>query len=119
MTHHSIIQFRRAEIEARIEQLIELLDLLDGDSDLEDGGDDEPWLGGAARRCGREITDDLEMDTADFEPWLGWTVGIDQSDCERVASCLYEPDREEDADVEYNGDEFDHSVGIPTCDNGL
>jgi len=43
MTAHRIIcQFRRSELEARIEEMIALLDLLDGDCDLEDGVDAEP-----------------------------------------------------------------------------
>jgi hypothetical protein len=33
--HTSIVAFRRAELEAKIEELIELLDLLDGDENLE------------------------------------------------------------------------------------
>jgi hypothetical protein len=32
----AIYQYRRAEVEARIEDLIALLDMLDGDPDLED-----------------------------------------------------------------------------------
>ena len=32
-----IAAFRRSELEARIEEMIALLDLLDGDPDLEDG----------------------------------------------------------------------------------
>lgn len=37
MTAHRVIrQFRRSELEARIEELIALLDMLDGDCDLED-----------------------------------------------------------------------------------
>ncbi|URK87752.1 hypothetical protein LP421_07910 [Rhizobium sp. RCAM05350] len=36
MRRPAIYQFRRAEVEARIEDLIALLDMLDGDLDLED-----------------------------------------------------------------------------------
>lgn len=36
---------RRERLEAAIEAALELLDRLDGDADLEPGGDDEPSLG--------------------------------------------------------------------------
>jgi hypothetical protein len=40
----AIENYRRSELERRIEQLIELCDLLDGDPDFEDGGDSD-WSG--------------------------------------------------------------------------
>lgn len=40
----AIQNFRRSELERRIEELIELCDLLDGDPDFEDGGDAD-WSG--------------------------------------------------------------------------
>ncbi len=54
-----IRELRRA-IAMRIEADIDLLDALAGDVDLEDGGDDEPSLGGGS--C-----DDRELDDADDE----------------------------------------------------
>lgn len=39
------LQIRRAELEARIEELVALLDLIDGDENLEDNGDLEPSFG--------------------------------------------------------------------------
>jgi hypothetical protein len=48
----------RQRLEAKIEDLIYLLDLLDDDPDLEDGADDEPWLAGE-QSCGGY---DLEVD---------------------------------------------------------
>ncbi|MCO5139278.1 MULTISPECIES: hypothetical protein [unclassified Shinella] len=42
MTSSSVYAFRRLQLEARIEEMIALLDVLDGDADLEDGGDTEP-----------------------------------------------------------------------------
>ena len=66
------LQIRRAELEGRIQELIELLDLLDGDPDIEDenehGGDiqDEPH-------------DDV--DQGDAEPTLGWREKEGQGKC--------------------------------------
>lgn len=42
----------RKEMEAEIERLIDILDAMDGDTDLEDGGDSEPWLGAANAHAG-------------------------------------------------------------------
>ncbi|MGZ2458709.1 hypothetical protein [Rhizobium anhuiense] len=72
-------ELRRETIEAYVEQLIALLDLLDGDSDLEDNGDFEPSIGSTPQCFGNERFDDLEMDTADDEdcgddePAMGWS----------------------------------------------
>lgn len=54
----------RARAEAMIEELIDILDALDGDPDLEANGDEEPWLGWTA---GMGIGDraDLEIAEAD------------------------------------------------------
>ena len=49
----SVLQHRRSELEARIEKMIELLDLIDGDPDL------EPYLA--------DSRTDLEEDNSDFE----------------------------------------------------
>ncbi|GAA4175969.1 hypothetical protein [Shinella granuli] len=57
----SIQRFRRAELERRIEEMISLLDLIDDDPDLEDGGDDEPLIGSRAIRIGSRIQDDVEF----------------------------------------------------------
>ncbi|MBB4255462.1 hypothetical protein [Rhizobium sp. BK008] len=72
-------ELRRETIEAYVEQLIALLDLLDGDPDLEDNGDFEPSIASTAQCFGNERFDDLEMDTADDEdcgddePTMGWS----------------------------------------------
>lgn len=65
------LQQTRARLETKIEELIALLDLLDGDADLEDTGDDEPWIGsfGVVGRNG--VEHDLEQDE-DSEHSLGW-----------------------------------------------
>lgn len=57
----AIETFRRSELERRIEELIALLDLLDGDPDLEEGGDDEPSIGSRAIRLGSRIEEDVEF----------------------------------------------------------
>ncbi|GLS41596.1 hypothetical protein GCM10010869_71930 [Mesorhizobium tianshanense] len=54
----------RLRIETTIENLLALLDEIDGDPDL------EPWLAGGAEVVG---TDDLEGDSSDDEWSLGWT----------------------------------------------
>lgn len=65
----------RQQIETAIEALLGVLDTLDGDPDLEDddpaedNGDDEPSLGSG---IGYTAGLDLELDTADLEPSLGW-----------------------------------------------
>lgn len=70
----------RAWLDARCEQLsdelqrlIALLDTLDGDTDLEDGGDLETSLGGrAVRTLDGRVIDDAEYDHSDHEYSLGW-----------------------------------------------
>lgn len=67
------LEITRARLEAKIEELVALLDLVDGDCDLEDNNDAEPSLGthGMLGRDG--IEDDLEWDTADSEHSMGWS----------------------------------------------
>lgn len=56
----AILQFRRAQLEARIEDLIALLDLLDGDENL------EPYLAGTyPDEDDREADDEREPDETD------------------------------------------------------
>lgn len=66
MTLHSI-ELTRARLEAQIEDLIALLDLVDGDCDLEEGGDLEPSIGSPGRWIGNRVEDDLEFETDDCE----------------------------------------------------
>jgi len=60
--HARILVRRRATLEAYIEQLIALLDEMDGDEDM------EPDLAGTHPRDA-----DREADDSDLEPSLGWT----------------------------------------------
>lgn len=62
----------RQRLEGKIEELIAMLDVLDGDCDLEETGDDEPWIGGAALIGRRGVEHDLEQDE-DSEHSLGWS----------------------------------------------
>ena len=55
----------RAALGDQIERMIDMLDALDGDTDLEETGDLEPSLGAYTRGY------DLELDTSDDEPSLG------------------------------------------------
>ncbi|MBB3355275.1 hypothetical protein FHT70_005236 [Rhizobium sp. BK049] len=72
-------ELQREIVEACIEQLIGLLDLLDGDPDLEDNGDLEPSIGSAPLYVGNHCLYDLESDDADdedggdAEETLGWS----------------------------------------------
>lgn len=61
----TILQHRRAELESRIEEMIELLDVIDGDPDIEDNGDDEPSIGSTPMLIGNKIEHDLEWAQAD------------------------------------------------------
>lgn len=77
----------RASVATTIERLIDMLDAMEPDPDLEDGGDDEPWLGwcGQSRKQygGRDDREEACEDEggqcedegayADKEPSLGWT----------------------------------------------
>ncbi|ANL34087.1 hypothetical protein [Rhizobium phaseoli] len=74
-----IQELRREIVEAHIEELIALLDLLDGDPDLEENGDLEPSIGSAPLYVGSKCLYDLEFDDADDEDGgdaegtLGWS----------------------------------------------
>ncbi|MBX4899311.1 hypothetical protein [Rhizobium bangladeshense] len=69
----------REMVEACIEQLIALLDLLDGDPDLEDTGDLESSIGSTPQIVGTQCLDDLELDDCDLEEGgddegtMGWS----------------------------------------------
>ena len=72
-------ELRRETIESYVEQLIALLDLLDGDPDLEDNGDSEPSIDSAPQCIGNGCLEDLELDDCDDEeggdeePTMGWS----------------------------------------------
>ncbi|MBX5008738.1 hypothetical protein HJB67_01870 [Rhizobium lentis] len=61
-------ELQRELVEACIEQLIALLDILDGDPDLEDNGDFEPSIGSQPLYVAGQLVDDLEVDDSDCEP---------------------------------------------------
>lgn len=89
-------ELRRETVEACIERLIALLDEMDGDPDLEDGGDFEPSIGSSPKLVGSQFLEDLELDHCDDEEGgdeelsLGWPnpeglrVQI-QSEAEQIA----------------------------------
>ncbi|MDR9808232.1 hypothetical protein [Rhizobium hidalgonense] len=74
-----IQELHRKMVEACIEQLIALLDLLDGDPDLEDNGDLEPSIDSTPMYVGNRCIEDLELDdcddeeSGDEEPTMGWS----------------------------------------------
>lgn len=69
--HIKIQKMRRAQLEAYVEELIALLDLVDGDPDIEANGDEQDvgmpgnWCG--SRSYGDTVLEDDE-DGADAEP---------------------------------------------------
>lgn len=71
--HVKVQQMRRAKVEEYIEELIALLDVLDGDPDLEDNNDAEPSIGNQGRYINGKLEYDLEDDASDDEPNLGWS----------------------------------------------
>jgi len=97
----------RERLEAKIEELIAMLDLLDGDPDL------EPYLTNTRGPTGGSA-DDREGDDSDSEPSLGWpnASGLPQlSSAMRHDEDLEEDgsDYEDGGDTEPNGDELDTS----------
>ncbi|WFU09114.1 hypothetical protein QA646_17870 [Rhizobium sp. CB3090] len=103
------LQHCRAELEARIEELIELLDLLDGDSDF------EPYLADAnpadEDREGGDVQDERHdaLDEGDDEPDLGWGIprcgDLDIAEGWQPAdSCLTL--RTDEAYLDFNGDGY-------------
>jgi hypothetical protein len=76
----------RHRLEEAIDQLIWLLDELDDDPDLEDGGDDEPELGSLTSSGAMSQSQwaggsgqDLELEEGEDEPETGWIEGEDQT----------------------------------------
>lgn len=100
------IEITRARLEAKIEELIHLLDQVDGDENLEETGDLEPSFGVAQYKRGR-LEYDLEEDTADAEPFLGW------SEHESLHNCNPNPTHDEfgpvSAGTKFDGD--GHHIG--------
>lgn len=98
------IPLTRAAIEAEIDRLIELIDVADGDVDLEDGGDPEPSLGGAELHG--EV--DLELDDCDNEPSLGWGRWHERQNQTMIATeIVFDADLEDEHDGREPDDESD------------
>lgn len=114
---------RRAEIERQIEDLIEMLDQIDGGPDLEENGDEHDtgmpfaWVASSfvydatTGYAGPILEDDedgadTEQDTADFEPELGWLDSLNQADANR---CW----RNEEADLGWTGNGTGWQEGEP------
>ena len=102
---------RQKRAEAGIAALIDLLDALDGDPDLEDGGDTEPNCGDVGTYG---ANDECEGDDADSEPSLGatcfgslwqdlWSSG-DRRDleeqCEDEGACIQSQPHDGETDQE-------------------
>jgi hypothetical protein len=97
-------------VEACIEQLIALLDLLDGDPDLEDTGDLESSIGSTPQIVGNQCLDDLELDDCDQEEGgddegtMGWAnpMGL-RVHIREEAEHLAGFDNEEDGACRFDG----------------
>jgi hypothetical protein len=140
------LQRVRSEAEAEVDRLLALLDALDGDADLEEGGDTEPELG--FTRIGSGVApfehasiDDRELDDSESEPslaspeslsaftsQLGWARGNSadlegdpkEDDEDGHDAELDLSDQEPDADSEPNGDETDFTAApSPAYANAL
>lgn len=75
----TLYRFRRAELEARIEELIALLDTIDGDADLEDNGDDEPSIASIPKCSPNSAAAEHDLeDDRECEPFLGWDENVNQ-----------------------------------------
>lgn len=58
----------RVKLEAKIEELIALLDVIDGDCDLEDNGDAEPSISSPVIMINGKPECDLEWEDWHYEP---------------------------------------------------
>lgn len=95
----------RQTAEATIEQLLALVDRLDGDADLEDTGDDEPSLGALERHPDCMPGDSWRRRHQRDGAHLAWSAGSrDDAEDEHDG-------REDDADDELTGDEEEPSLG--------
>lgn len=102
-------QIRRA-IEDEIERLLSMLDAMDGDCDMEETGDDEPWIGGPLYMRNGTVGHDLEGDDSDCEPELGWTrhgMGFVDGDLPDGDDRESDDEREEDDEREADPAEYD------------
>lgn len=75
--HYGVLMNLRARAESEIERLIELLDAIDGDTDFEPCGDDEPALGWGDNRS--QLRLHTETHDGEVEPSLGWGDGRNQT----------------------------------------
>ena len=96
MTARRKVAHLRVDLEARIEEMIALLDTIDGDPDLEDGADDEPSLGGHPKYRNGRLEYDLEGCADDAEPSLGWSEHVNQAAASRMSGFMLGPDLEAD-----------------------
>lgn len=92
--HVPALHLRRKELEDRIAELIDLLDLVDGDCDFEEPGDAEPILGwpeNGPSSLSMYVHDDREVE--------------DENDEDGA-------DSEDGGDTEPNGDEGDYNGSV-------
>jgi len=102
-----IEQLRRDTVESYIEQLISLLDQIDGDPDLEENGDLEPSLHGVVLHGAKGVECDLEGDTSDNEYSLGWAnpMGLRVHVAEEAQELMARVDGfEGPVSLDFNGD---------------
>lgn len=109
MTHLLSVAVRRQELEARIEELIALLDLIDGDENL------EPYLADSnpadEDREGGDVQDEPHdpLDEGNDEPDLGWGIprcgDLDIAEGWQPADSCLTLSRDE-AYLDFNGDGY-------------
>lgn len=104
----------RERAAAAIDELIALLDAIDGDSDLEstDRDDDEDGCDAELSLCGINAgglpsPGDMEHDDSDYEASLGWTP----AEAASGRGCYGMPDLEESCDDEGVQDDAEPSLG--------
>lgn len=94
----------RRLLEAEIDRLIDMLDRMDGDENLEDGGDLEPSFG-LSHYLNGKVELELEGDNADLEHSLGW---ISHEDGHIMAG--YDPGEDlRTGPLGFNGDGAQHA----------
>ena len=95
---------QRKRLEAKIEELISLLDLVDGDPDIEEENEH-----------GGDVQDAPHDEDVDCEPELGWTEHVDQERARMTHFAWWATDGEPDLGWTGNGTGFVETREKCTC----
>ncbi len=96
-----------AAIGEAVEAAVAALDAIDGDPDLEEGGDDEPSLASPISGAPVGGSDDREEDHTDREPSLGWPEDYTAKDTKRGPGFDEMEDDGQDLEDDELGDDRD------------